>query len=284
MAKKSGLGRGLDVYFSDKVPAKSDSESKKNVQLLRLSLIEPNRNQPRKDFDPAALEELSESIKAHGLLQPLLVRPLENGQYQIIAGERRWRASKLAELTEVPVIIKDISDKEVAEIALVENLQRENLNAIEEADGYQRLMTDFNLTQEEVSVRVGKSRSAIANRLRLLNLPDEISDMIKDGSISAGHGIAILGLGSIEEMLKAAELAKNGANVREIENFSKTKKPPKKNTGKTQFHHSIFKEVELALGKSLSRKVKVTEKNGKGTLQIEFFSEDDLMKLAKSIK
>ncbi len=275
MIKKGGLGKGLDALFEENQSGESKPVS------VRISQIEPNKDQPRKEFDQDALDDLADSIRTYGLLQPLVVRPLEKG-YQLVAGERRWRASRIAGLAEVPVIIKELTDAETAEIALVENLQREDLNPIEEAAGYKALMDDFNLTQDEVAAKVGRSRSAVANAVRLLGLPDSILEMIKNGKISQGHGRALLAFKDKEEQLKAARIASFGANVREIERLAKkaeTKEPTTK-TKQENLSAPYFKEVELSLQELLGRPVKVKEKNGKGTLEIAFYNQDDLKNIA----
>lgn len=275
MIKKGGLGKGLDALFEENQSGESKPVS------VRISQIEPNKDQPRKEFDQDALDDLADSIRTYGLLQPLVVRPLEKG-YQLVAGERRWRASRIAGLTEVPVIIKELTDAETAEIAMVENLQREDLNPIEEAAGYKALMDDFDLTQDVVAAKVGRSRSAVANAVRLLGLPDSILEMIKNGKISQGHGRALLAFKDKEEQLKAARIASFGANVREIERLAKkaeTKEPSAK-TKTEAVSAPYFKEVELSLQELLGRPVKVKEKNGKGTLEIAFYNQDDLKNIA----
>lgn len=275
MTKKGGLGKGLDLLFEENQSAETKPVT------VRISDIEPNKDQPRKEFDQDALDDLADSIRTYGLLQPLVVRPLEKG-YQLVAGERRWRASRIAGLIEVPVIIKELTDAETAEIALVENLQREDLNPIEEAAGYKSLMDDFNLTQDEVAAKVGRSRSAVANAVRLLALPQNILDMVKNGKISSGHGRALLAFKDPEEQQKAARIAGFGANVREIERLAKKAEgktaaaKPKKETVLSPY----FKEVELSLSELLGRPVKVREKNGKGTLEIAFYNQEDLQNLA----
>ncbi len=274
MAKKGGLGKGLNALFEENQTAETAPVS------VRLSEIEPNKDQPRKHFDQDAIDDLADSIRRYGLLQPLTVRPMPVG-YQLVAGERRWRACRIAGLTEVPVIIRELTDGEVAEIALVENLQREDLNPIEEAAGYQSLMDDFNLTQEDVANRVGKSRSAVANAVRLLGLPKEILVMIENGKISAGHGRALLSFKDKEEQLKAARVASFGANVREIERLAKKcegKPAPKNQTEKPA--DSYYKEVEISLQQLLGRPVQVKMKNGKGSLEIAFYNKEDLQNLA----
>ena len=275
MTKKGGLGKGLNLLFEE-----NQSVETKPV-LIRISEIEPNKDQPRKEFNQDALDDLADSIRTYGLLQPLVVRPLEKG-YQLVAGERRWRASRIAGLTEVPVIIKELTDAETAEIALVENLQREDLNPIEEAAGYKSLMDDFNLTQDEVAAKVGRSRSAVANAVRLLALPQNILDMVKNGKISSGHGRALLAFKDPEEQQKAARVASFGANVREIERLAKKAegKTDSANIKKEAVSSPYFKEVELSLSELLGRPVKVREKNGKGTLEIAFYNQEDLQNLA----
>ncbi|MBQ9769279.1 MAG: ParB/RepB/Spo0J family partition protein [Clostridia bacterium] len=247
-----------------------------------LSQIEPNRDQPRKDFDEQALNELAESIREHGLLQPILVRSKPSGGYEIIAGERRWRASRIAGLRTVPVVIKEMDEKEAAEVALIENLQREDLNPVEEAMGYRSLMVSYGLTQEQVAERMGKSRSAVANALRLLDLTPSETEALKAGKISAGHARALLGAekGSHlrSDMLRVA-LA--GASVRELELMLKKKKEAKK-TEKTV--DTYYTEVELAIKNELGRTVKITPKGkGKGTLTIEFYSKKELEDFAKRL-
>ena len=212
-AKKGGLGKGLEVLFAEN----SIEEEGKTVSLP-ISEIEPNRAQPRKQFDDEALAELSASISQHGVLQPLLVRPVAGGSYQLVAGERRWRASRMAGLTEVPVVIREMSDKEAAELALIENLQREDLNPMEEAMGYRTLMETYGLTQEETAKSVNKSRPAVANALRLLHLPDTIAQMVAGGELSAGHARALLAFATEEEQLDAAAAAVDKSlSVRDLE-------------------------------------------------------------------
>jgi len=279
MAKTNRLGKGLNVYFEE------NSTDLGSPVSVRLSEIEPNRDQPRKDFDPEALVELAESIARYGLIQPLLVRPMGDG-YQLVAGERRWRASKMCGMVEVPVIIKELDDAQTAEIALVENLQREDLNPIEEAMGYRSLMDDYGLTQDEVSERVGRSRSAVANSVRLLGLPEEITLMVRTGKISAGHGRALLGFNDKDEMAKAAKIASFGATVRDIEKMAKRanekaagKQKPTVNPNRDPY----FDEVALALSEALGRRVKVTKEKGKGVLSIEFYNNDELKDMANKL-
>lgn len=282
MAKKlGGLGRGLDSLFADN----SVEEINPSVNKLRIMEIEPNHNQPRKDFDEKSLSELAESIEQHGVLQPLVVRPLANGSYQLVAGERRWRAARIAGLTEVPVVIKELTDEEVIEIAMIENLQREDLNPLEEALGYRYMMDELNITQEQAAEKVGKSRPAVANALRLLKLPNEIQDMVKNNLISPGHARALLGFDSEDMIVQTAKMIiKEDLSVREVENLvKKSKKIPK--VAKQQKRDKFFSEVEIALVENLGRKVKIKEaKQDAGVLEIEFFDKDDLEGLAMKLE
>ncbi len=275
--KKGGLGRGLEALFNENA---SDSGS---AVTLRLSDIEPNRNQPRKSFDEEALSELSESIKKHGLIQPIVVRPEANGTYRIIAGERRWRACVMANLSEVPVVIKETDDRELMELALIENLQRENLNPVEEALGFRSLMETYGMTQENVSESVGKSRSAVANSLRLLSLNENELELLKQGRITAGHARTLLSCEEGELRSKMLQAALNGASVRELENMSRSGKAPAK-PKKAKDKESYFEEVELALKNELGRRVSV-KNSGKesGTLTVEFFSREELADFAKKL-
>lgn len=282
MAKKlGGLGRGLDSLFADN----SVEEINPSVNKLRIMEIEPNHDQPRKDFDEKSLSELAESIEQHGVLQPLVVRPLANGSYQLVAGERRWRAARIAGLTEVPVVIKELTDEEVIEIAMIENLQREDLNPLEEALGYRYMMDELNITQEQAAEKVGKSRPAVANALRLLKLPNEIQDMVKNNLISPGHARALLGFDSEDMIVQTAKIIiKEDLSVREVENLvKKSKKIPK--VAKQQKRDKFFSEVEIALVENLGRKVKIKEaKQDAGVLEIEFFDKDDLEGLAMKLE
>lgn len=277
-AKKGGLGRGLDSLFNE------NATDNGGVVTVRLSDIEPNRGQPRKDFDEASLAELSESIRRHGLLQPILVQPTAGGTYEIIAGERRWRASRLAELSEVPVIIKELDEQSRSEIALIENLQREDLNAVEEAAGYKSLIERFGLTQEQVAETMGKSRSAITNALRLLNLNDAELEALRAGIISAGHARALLSVQDDDLRSRMLMAAADGASVRELEKMAsgeRQKVAPKK--AKPQ-KNNFYSEVELSLKSELHRKIKVSPSGGgKGTLTIEFFSDQELSEFAERL-
>ena len=281
MAKaKGGLGKGLEALFAD------NSTDEASVSTLAVSEIEPNRGQPRKQFDPAALADLADSIRQHGVLQPLVVRPMPDGSYQLVAGERRWRAARMAGLSQVPVVIRELSDSETMALALIENLQREDLNVIEEAMGYRDLMENFGLTQEQVSAKVGKSRPVVTNALRLLGLPEEVRGLLSEGKLSAGHARALLSLGE-EELIRqaAADTVKKGLSVRQVEALAKRQKQrtaaPKPQNAWDQ---SFFAEVELALSQCLARKVKVEGENGKGRLVIEFYDEDDLRSIASSLE
>ena len=279
--KKSGLGRGLGSLLTD-----NSIEENSSVQPVKLNLldIEPNKEQARKYFDEAALSELADSIAQHGVLQPLLVRPILGGGYQLIAGERRWRASRIAGLTQVPVIIKDLSDDEAAVISLIENLQREDLNPVEEAFGFASLMKDFNLTQEEAAQKVGKSRPAVANALRLLKLPEKVLDMVRENKLSAGHARALAALDDEKVLISTAELIiEKGLSVRAVEKLVKTLTAEKKESvKKAPSRATFFDEVELSLNNSLGRKAKVITKSGKesGTLEIAFYDKDDLARIA----
>lgn len=279
--KKGGLGRGIESLFIDNSVEDNDS----SVNKLRIMEIEPNRNQPRKDFDEKALSELAESIEQHGVLQPLVVRPLTNGNYQLVAGERRWRAARIAGLSEVPVIIKELTDEEVIEIAMIENLQREDLNPLEEALGYRYMMDELKITQEQAAEKVGKSRPAVANALRLLKLPDEIQNMVKNNLISPGHARALLGFDSEDMMLQTAKMiVKEDLSVRDVETLVKKSKKVLK-LPKQQVRDKFFSEVELALVENLCRKVKIKEaKQDAGVLEIEFFDKDDLEGLAMKLE
>ncbi|MBQ9228061.1 MAG: ParB/RepB/Spo0J family partition protein [Eubacterium sp.] len=279
MAKKqSGLGKGLGaLMFENSV---SDGVS---TSTLPLNDIIPNRDQPRKTFDETALEELADSIRQHGVLQPLLVRPLPEGSYQLVAGERRWRAARLAGLTEVPVVVKELSDTEAMELAIIENLQREDLNPIEEAEGLQALADKCGYTQEEIAVSVGKSRPAIANALRLLRLPEEVREMTKSGVISAGHARALLGFENEAMMLEAANrIVSMKLTVRDVEKMAQS--PRRRATAaRRKTRDSFYDEVALSLSETLGRKVKVSNSGSRGTLEIEFYSQDDLKALANAL-
>ena len=277
MAVKKGLGKGLGSLMNEN--ATDDNLTAE----LRLSEIEPNKDQPRTHFDEEALQELADSIATHGLLQPIVVRPVIGGTYQIVAGERRWRACRIAGLTTVPVIIKSLDDKQTMELALIENLQRKDLNPVEESRGYARLLKEFELTQEEVAERVGKSRSAVTNALRLLNLPDDMLNALADGRISAGHARTLLAFEDTVLQQEAFIAAMEGASVRQLEAMAKAagKKKVEKPAVKQD---SFYREVELALKNETHRKAVIKPgKNGRGTISIEFYNKDELTELANKI-
>ena len=278
-AKKGGLGRGLGSLFDE------NATDSKGVVTLNINDIEPNRNQPRKEFDEQALSELAESIKTHGLIQPIVVKPNLDGTYMIVAGERRWRACRLAEVNEVPVVVKETDDKTLMELALIENLQREDLNPVEEALGYKALIEDFSLTQEEVANRMGKSRSAVTNALRLLGLDDAELEALRKGMISAGHARALLSTDDPSLRQKMLLSAVEGASVRELERMANSAKKDRSGLHKTvKTKPNFYSEVELSLKNEIGRKVdiKPTSK-GKGTLTIEFYSDEELADFAKRL-
>lgn len=274
-AKKGGLGRGLDALFNENA---ADSEG---AVTVKLSDIEPNRDQPRRDFDEESISELADSISRHGLIQPIVVRPVASGSYQIIAGERRWRACRIAGLTDVPVIIKELDDRSLMEIALIENLQREDLNAVEEALGYRSLIDTYGLTQEQVAESVGKSRSAVTNALRLLGLSDTELEALRRGAITAGHARALLSCEDEEIRGRMLLAAADGASVRELERMAADSKKTKKATKTVEKKNTYYSEVELSLKNEMRRKVNIKSTgNGRGTLTIEFFSDDELADFA----
>lgn len=287
MAKKlSGLGRGLDAIFLDNQTSE-DARGDHAVLQLKLSLIDPRSDQPRKTFDAEALESLAASIKANGLFQPILVRESGAGRYQIIAGERRFRASKLAELTEIPAIILEKDDRETAQIALVENIQREDLNPIEEAVAYRSLAQEYGMTQEMLAEQVGKSRSAIANALRLLDLPDEVLGMVADGRLSAGHARTLLGLKNREDMLPLAQRTVDMAySVRRLEDEVKLANRPKKVVEEEDEEIPLVdyvRELEQRVQTYLGRKVKIEEKTRKKTLTLYYEDNEDLDELLTAL-
>ena len=277
-AKKGGLGKGLDLLFNENA---TDNEG---AVMLNINEIEPNRNQPRKDFDEAALNDLADSIAQHGLIQPIVVRPTVDGRYMIIAGERRWRACRIAGLNEVPVIIKATDDRTLMELALIENLQREDLNAVEEALGFKALIDDFSLTQDEVAKKMGKSRSAVTNSLRLLSLNNTELEALRIGSISAGHARALLSCEDEDVRQKMLLAAVEGASVRELEKMAAMSKKAPKKEKKEQSKPTFYNEVELSLKETMRRKVQVKPTaKGKGTITIEFFSDKELSEFAKKL-
>lgn len=280
--KKGGLGKGLDALFLD-----NSTEEKGGSVTVNINDIEPNRDQPRKDFDEEALRELADSIALHGVIQPLLVRPISDGGYQLVAGERRWRASRMAGLTEVPVFIREMSDRQVAEVALIENLQREDLNPLEEAKGYAQLMKDYSLTQEQVAKSVGKSRPAVANAMRILELPEEVLEYVRSGKLSAGHARTLLPVKDKETLLKLAQdIVLKEISVRETERIVKSILNPKKekSPAKKAKRDPWYDECELAIKAELGRKAEIhVAKGNRGTIEIEFFSKEDLHGLLEAL-
>ncbi len=282
MAKKSGLGMGLDALFED------NTNESQGTQTLRLSEIEPNKSQPRQQFDEAAITTLADSIRQHGLIQPIVVRSVGTG-YQIVAGERRWRACRMLGMSEIPVIIKELSDSETAQLALIENIQREDLNPIEEAAAYKELMEKYEMTQEELSKAVGKSRSGIANAVRLLNMPEKIQNMLKKGELTVGQAKAIGAAETEEEMIDLAERAANGQlTVRAIEKLlaknDEESEEEHENKAEKKQKLNYLTEMEISLKESLSRKVKIHSNDGeKGTITIDFFDKDDLSDIAAKL-
>ena len=281
-AKKGGLGKGFgDLFLDNSTESLSDS----GAVTLPIGEIEPDRSQPRTVFDEEAMAELENSIREYGVLQPLLVRPMSDGSYRIVAGERRWRAARSAGLTQLPVVIKALSDAEAAAIALIENLQREDLNAIEEAEGIRRLMEEFGFTQEQAAEKLSKSRPAVANALRLLALPEETRVLVREGSLSAGHARTLLGLEDKEKIPAAAEaVLRDGLSVRQTEALVKTLNKPPRTPAPRRLGDKLCEETALALSAALGRKVKVSGGPKGGKLEIEFFDREDLLKLASVFK
>ena len=297
MALKRGLGKGLDSLIPTNVmmesevkhatvsTASSAEEGKDGTLMVKLSKVEPNREQPRKNFDEDSLQELAESLKQFGMLQPILVQN-RGDYYEIIAGERRWRAAKIAGLKEVPVIVRELTDQEIVEISLIENIQREDLNPIEEAQAYKRLLTEFHLKQDEVAERVSKSRTAVTNSMRLLKLCDEVQKMVVDDMISTGHARALISIEDPEEQyLIAQKIFDEKLSVREVEklvrDLHKQPKPPKEENKTLQ---AIYQEISERLKQSLSTKVSVSAKqNGAGKIEIEFYNHEDLERLLERI-
>lgn len=288
-----GLGKGLDAL----IPVSNDVKNKKvngpgekekgPETLVKITMVEPNREQPRKTFDEDALNELAESIKQFGLLQPILVQDRKD-HYEIIAGERRWRAAKIAGLKEVPVIIKNLTEQEIVEISLIENIQRENLNPIEEALAYKKLLNEFHLKQEEVAERVSKSRTAVTNSMRLLKLEEEVQKMVVDEMITTGHARALLGIEDGEQQIACAKkIVDEKLSVRDIEKLVKNMNKPakEKKASKDKSVDFIYQDIEEKLKLSLGTKVSVSAKeNGAGKIEIEFYSNDDLERLLEILK
>lgn len=295
--KRGGLGKGLDSLIPD-MNIGSTASSKTEVKTkivekvvekvvevekpveIKVSKIEPNKEQPRKNFDEDALIELSESIKQHGVLQPILVQD-KNGYYEIIAGERRWRAAKLAGLKEVPVVIKKFSDQEIVEISLIENIQRENLNPIEEAIAYKRLLNEFNLKQDEVAERVSKSRTAVTNSMRLLKLDERVQEMVIEEKLSTGHARTLLGIEDLElQYLTACKVFDESLSVREVEKLVKSMNTPKKEVKKPEINQVIYDDISEKLKQIMGTKVQILPKsNEKGKIEIEYYSSDELERI-----
>ena len=278
-----GLGKGLDSLIPKAViePPKQEKEEKKQETLVKIAMVEPNGGQPRKNFDEDSLMELAESIRQFGLLQPILVQDKKD-HYEIIAGERRWRAAKIAGLKEIPVIIKELTDQEVVEISLIENIQRENLNPIEEAQAYKRLLTEFNLKQDEVAERVSKSRTAVTNSMRLLKLCDEVQQMVVNEMLTTGHARALLAIEDAEEQYRIAQKDfDEKLSVREVEKLVKSlNKPEKPKKKENKSLTAIYQNLEEKLKESLGRKVSISSKeNGNGKIEIEFYGHEDLDRL-----
>jgi ParB family chromosome partitioning protein len=277
MQKRGGLGKGLEALFIDNETAKAETAS-----MLRISEVEPNREQPRADFDEDSLAELSESIRLHGVLTPILVRPLPGGRYQIIAGERRWRAARMAGLSQIPAVVREADDRQTMELALVENLQRDDLNPMEEALGYQMLSEQYGLTQEEIADRVGRSRPAVTNAMRLLSLPGQVTDMVRKGELSAGQARAILALPEAVREETAARAVREGLTVRQLERLSE--KPSSAENRKKKAvkvgGDNFYREMEVALRQELHRGVAVRAQGDKGSITIDFYSREELADIA----
>ena len=279
-AVKGGLGRGLDALFQDNI-----IENESGVVTLRLSEIKPNHEQPRKHFDEAALLELADSIREHGVLQPLIVRPMLGGEYQLIAGERRYRAAMIAQVSTVPVVIREFSDMQAMEVALVENLQRRDLNPVEEGEGYKALAEQFSLTQAEIAQKVGKSRSAVANAMRLCELPVEVKKAVSEGSISMGHARALLSLQETEQICSAAaEVIAKGLSVRQTEQMvAKLSRSPRPEKLRPRVD-SYYKELQIALEKTWGRKVRINPSNeNAGSITVDYVSREDLVELTERL-
>ena len=282
---KKGLGRGLEAVFEENLVDLEDSG--KVETTLRLSQIEPDKNQPRKNFDEEALEQLASSIKEHGLIQPIIVVPIEDDRYRIIAGERRWRACRMAGLEEIPVLIREYTPQEISEVSLIENLQREDLNPIEEALGYRNLMELYGMTQEKIAETVSKSRSAVANTLRLLALPEQLLDFIKTGELSAGHARALLSVEDADTQLALAnKIITEGLSVRQAEDLvKKSKNQPKKPAEQDPAIQQALKELETRASAKVGNKVTIHHKpNNKGKVEISYYSVSELEKIIEILE
>ena len=282
MATQKGLGRGLGALLGD---FEEVSQENGPYKLLPIYKVEPNADQPRRDFDEVELQQLADSISVHGVIQPLTVRELPAGYYQIIAGERRWRAARMANLSEIPAVVVEADDKKAMELALIENLQRQDLNPVEEALGYQSLMADYGLTQEDTAARVGKSRPAVANALRLLQLPQNVLEMVRNGKLSAGHARAVLSIKQEKKQVEAAnKIAALGLSVRQAELLCKnmSKEPEKKEVPVTLAVDYVA-ECEKSLSKHLGRGVKIVNGKRKGRFELEFYGQEDLQNLLDAL-
>ncbi len=287
-SKKSGLGKGLETLIpvgemeeiDNLIVNEKKAEKNSGDTVLKISQIEPNKSQPRKNFNEDSLQELADSIKQFGIIQPLVVQKKDK-YYEIIAGERRWRAARIAGLKEVPVIIKDYSEQEVVEIALIENIQREDLNPIEEAQAYKRLLEEYNLKQDEVAERVSKSRTAVTNSMRLLKLSDKVQEMLIDEMITSGHARAILAIEDEELQYEIAErVMDEKLSVRETEKLVKAINNPKKKKDKVEINRAVYDELEVKIKDAIGNNVKLSPKaNGKGKIEIEYYSTDDLERI-----
>ena len=285
MAKSRGLGRGLDTLFVEQTGFSGEDSG---ISTIRLSEIEPNLSQPRKEFEETALNELADSIAAHGVLQPLLVRPMKNGMYQIVAGERRWRAARIAGISEVPALIRELSDEETDQVALIENLQREDLNAVETAEGYKRLMDKYGMTQEQLSEAVGKSRPAVANTLRILNLPEEVLPLVSAGKLSAGHAKAILSAPENKRVELAKAIVSGELSVREAEKMAaklgkEVKLTPPKQIKEKFPKDKFYREMQVAMTEELGRPFKITETEKGGTIELPFYNKEELADFCERI-
>ena len=284
MGKRGGLGKGLEALFEENI------KSQKDILKIDIDKIEANSNQPRKKFDDDKLKSLAESIKENGILQPILVREIEKDRYQIVAGERRFRAAKMAGLEKISVFIKEIEDEKITEIALIENLQREDLNPIEEAKGYISLIDRYGLTQDDVSKKVGKSRSYVTNSIRLLNLPDEVKKEVEEKNLTSGQARALLGIKDKDELIEIAKtVIEKGLSVREIEKLVSLKKEIEKRVkvkkeNKDNIKENIFKELENSMKTELRRNVKIEVLAGeKGRITIDFYNRDELISMAYNL-
>ncbi len=274
---KGGLGKGLDaLFFSEPVSEIKEKKTEDNIVSLRTSMVEPNKDQPRKSFDPAQLAELAASVKEHGIIQPIVVTKNENGFYTIIAGERRWRAAKLAELTEIPAIVRTYDDKTASEVALIENLQRENLNPMEEADGFRNLMDLYGMTQEEISEKIGKSRSAVANALRLLALKEPVRALVREGKLSQGHARTLLAAPDGDQVSLAEKVIAEGLSVRELERLVSLRRPAKKAPVK---YTAEIRDIEERFSKKLGSRVRVSGNDKKGKIEIAYQSAEEFDKI-----